>query len=69
MRFPDADDRRHHAWIDVSSAQGDPYTLVIHGWGLNTEPEGPIRIGQIPAPGGLALLALGAFGIRRAREG
>ena len=41
--------------------------LEIHGWSLETDPNTPIRT---PAPGvsGLALLAMGAAGIRRMRR-
>ncbi len=56
-------------WIDVETS-GDLTELTIHGWGLNTTPNGAITAGAIPAPGvgGLAMLAMGAAGIRRTRR-
>lgn len=68
IRFSDNGVDFYNGWIDVGvdfTAAG----LTIYGWGLNTDVNGSIEAGQIPAPaaGGLALLALGAAGIRRTR--
>ncbi len=67
----------HYGWFDVetrnwasANRQALP-ELVIHGWALNTEPGVAIDTGDIPAPaaGGLLALAMGAAGLRRARQG
>jgi MYXO-CTERM domain-containing protein len=58
-----------HAWVDVES---DVFSreLIIHGWGLEKTPNVGIEAGEVPSPGaaGLALLAMGAAGVRRQRR-
>jgi len=56
-------------WFPYGPGRGAP-ALLIHGWAYNAEPRGPITAGEIPAggPGSVALLALGAAGIRRQRH-
>ena len=58
----------YFGWFDVEAAVGGSQ-LIIHGWGLNTTSFEGLDAGEIPAPaaGGLALLSLGAAGIRRKR--
>ncbi len=58
-----------YAWIDIEALAGPPNGpswIKIHAWALETTPNTPIRT---PSPGfiGLALLALGAAGIRHQR--
>ncbi len=59
----------HYGWLDVE-ADLFGLTLTVHGWGFEAEPNRPIGAGDVPAPGvgGLALLAMGAAGIRRHRR-
>jgi hypothetical protein len=54
-----------YAWMDLSTGV-DLCVITIHNWALETTPNTPIRT---PTPGfaGLALLALGAAGVRRQR--
>jgi MYXO-CTERM domain-containing protein len=67
----DIDNDAHFGWIDIEIAVsvGDGPTLRINGWGLNTVAGEPILAGEVPSPGpgALALLALGAAGVRRSR--
>lgn len=58
-----------YGWIDVGLSN-DLNTLTIYGWGINTTPNAGLFAGEVPAPGvgGLAMLAMGAAGIRRKRH-
>lgn len=58
-----------YGWIDVGLSN-DLNTLTIFGWGVNTTPNAGLFAGEVPAPGvgGLAMLAMGAAGIRRKRQ-
>ena len=58
-----------YGWIDVGLSN-DLNTLTIYGWGVNTTPNAGLFAGEVPAPGvgGLAMLAMGAAGIRRKRR-
>ena len=71
LRFSMGDQAYHYAWIDISTSMQwrDP-RVTVHGWGFETTPGVAILAGEIPSPGtsGLALLALGAAGIRRHRN-
>lgn len=68
----------HFGWFDVEtvgwatpSRNGVAPQLVIHGWGFVDEPRVGINTGDVPTPaaGGLLALAMGAAGLRRARQG
>ncbi len=58
-----------YGWIDVGISD-NLGTLTIYGWGINTTPNAGLFAGEVPAPGagGLAMLAMGAAGIRRKRR-
>ena len=67
----------NYAWIDVEVGFGDVSrggavvspVITIHGWGLQTTPNVGLPAGApTPGVGGLALLAMGAGGIRRSRR-
>lgn len=53
-------------WFQVFIA-GEPGDMII-GPGGYADHGGDITVGQVPAPGALALLALGAVGVRRSRK-
>lgn len=68
----DAGANYHHAWIDISVTPAEftrgGNTIIVHAWGLETTPNEPLAAGApAPGPAGLALLAMGAAGIRRSR--
>jgi MYXO-CTERM domain-containing protein len=70
LRFTnDAGANYHYAWIDVG-ADLIAQKITIYGWGFQDTPNAPINAGQVPSPGvgGLALLAMGAAGVRRQRR-
>ncbi len=64
---------RHYGWVEVSPV--DPSAVFptpmgqILGYGYDDTPDTGINAGVVPTPGSLALLALGAAGIRARRKG
>lgn len=62
----------YYGWIDYS-IDNDPFTsfnFTINSWAYNDTSDGVIIAGQneVPGPGGLAVLAIGAAGIRFRRR-
>lgn len=50
----------HYGWIEVVR---DDFTFTALSWAYQTKPGVAIYAGQIPAPGALALLGIGLFGV------
>lgn len=57
----------HYGWAEVILSTDDGGTVTVNRWAYNDSPDGSVNVGQAPAPSTLALLAAGAFGIRRWR--
>lgn len=61
-----------YGWAELLLSTTDGGTVTVNRWAYNDAPDGGIEVGQtqdnpVPAPGTLALLAAGAFGLRRWR--
>ena len=62
-----------YGWAELILSTANNGTVTVNRWAYNDTPNGGIEIGQtqddtpVPAPGTLALLAAGAFGLRRWR--
>lgn len=60
----------NYGWIEFTLyAEGDFEFIDINGWAYNDVVNESITVGQIPAPGAFALLALGGLAGRRRRQG
>ncbi|ESQ13369.1 MAG: hypothetical protein N838_33930 [Thiohalocapsa sp. PB-PSB1] len=57
-----------YGWGEINV---QPFSVTVNRWAYNDEADGSIEVGdtgqQVPAPSTLALLAAGAFGLRRWR--
>jgi hypothetical protein len=51
----------HYGWAEIEA--GESLGLIFYGAAYNDTPDAPIDAGQIPEPGTLAMLALGAAGL------
>ena len=61
-----------YGWAELILSTTGGGTVTVNRWAYNDTPNGGIEVGQtqdnpVPAPGTLALLAAGAFGLRRWR--
>lgn len=59
-----------YAWAEITLATTGGGTVTVNRWAYNDTANGGIKVGdtgQVPAPPTLALLAAGAFGLRRWR--
>ena len=61
-----------YGWAELIWSTTGGGTVTVNRWAYNDTPNGSIEVGQtqdnpVPAPSTLALLAAGAFGIRRWR--
>jgi hypothetical protein len=59
-----------YGWAELLISTTGGGTVTVNRWAYNDTPDGSIKVGdtgQVPAPPTLALLAAGAFGIRRWR--
>lgn len=60
----------NYGWIEFTLyAEGEFEFIDINGWAYNDVVNESITVGQIPAPGAFALLALGGLAGRRRRQG
>jgi len=60
----------NYGWIEFTLyAEGEFEFIDISGWAYNDVVNESITVGQIPAPGAFALLALGGLAGRRRRQG
>jgi hypothetical protein len=55
----------HYGWLDIEA--GEELGLIFYGAAYNSTPGEPIGAGEVPEPGSLALLALGAAALLRRR--
>jgi len=67
FRFNDADDVQQHGWIRVTLDGAPLNSLTIEEFAFTTRGES-IAVGQVPEPGSLGLLALGALGLMCTRS-
>ena len=62
----------YYGWINytISNPDKTEYSLIINAWAYNDTSGGAIVAGQndVPGPGGLAVLAIGAAGVRLRRR-
>ncbi|MEZ6235749.1 MAG: hypothetical protein R3B68_16320 [Phycisphaerales bacterium] len=67
LRFPSADGE-HFGWVRVSA---DPWQIVLHDFGYESEAGAPITAGAVPGPGGAGVLVAVSVlgGARRRRRG
>lgn len=63
----------HYGWAIVNLTDAPGFRPTIKQWTYETEPDTPVHVGAVPVPAmlapSLALLAFGAAGVRRWREG
>lgn len=67
FRFNDANDVQQHGWIRVTMDGAPLNSLTVEEFAFTTMGEA-ISIGQVPEPGSLGLLALGALGLMCTRS-
>ena len=59
----------NYGWIEFTVFAEGPFTfMTMTGWAYNDELNGSITVGQIPAPGALALLSIAGLVGRRRRN-
>lgn len=71
FRFQSGSDMLY-GWAELIVSTTGGGTVTVNRWAYNDTPDGGIEVGQtqdnpVPATGTLALLAAGAFGLRRWR--
>ena len=59
----------NYGWMKFTVSQnGESKIVNMTGWAYNDEVNGSITVGEIPAPGAIALLAIGGLAARRRRN-